>query len=87
MKIGDRVRIKSYDDISWRKNTGLGGCFYTDELLFDPTMEQYCGDTITVSHIKVKSYGTIYKSKENFWWWHENWVIISDFLSDKDFEI
>lgn len=87
MKIGDKVKIKPYEEIYNNKNADNSyGGFYCDELLFDPTMKTYCGQIGTLSHRKEKSYGTIWKVEENGWWWHSKWLI-ADFFSDEDFDI
>ena len=89
MNIGDRVKIKLLEEIKSRKDELLGSrriAFYADDLLFDPSMKQYCGDTVSISRVKEKPSGYIYKVYENLWWWHERWLV-ADFLSDDDFEI
>lgn len=87
MKIGDIVKIKSYDKIkSHQTNSDSYGGFYSDNLLFDLSMKQYCNSTVTITKTKQKSYGIIYRVKECGWWWHEKWLI-ANFLSDEDFEL
>ena len=88
MKPGDKVKIKTYEEIKLRSGSSEGwyNSFYADELLFETSMKIYCGDDVTIFSKKVKSYGTIFRVEENLWWWHEKWLI-EDFLSDKDFEI
>lgn len=93
MNPGDQVRILPFKVIrSRRERTNFGMVddeFYSDGLLFASAMGPYCDKCYTLAEPKEKGYGTIYRLKEITWWWHEKWLIplVSDFLSDKDFEI
>jgi len=85
LKIGDRVKIKSEQDIS----AGLDGGSRYRELLFDRgDMVYWCGRIGILSHYRSKGKnGTIWGLKKSSWWWHEDWLEMADFFSDKDFDI
>lgn len=78
MNPGDRVKIKEFKYIKTKT--------VEYNLFIDPDMKKFCGYNVTIDSKQEKSYGTIYKVKENTWWWHEKWLI-EDFLTDKDFEL
>ena len=77
MKPGDRVKIKEFKYIKTKT---------VEYNLFVADMKKFCGYNVTIDSKREKFYGTIYRVKENTWWWHENWLS-GDFLSDEDFEI
>ena len=83
MKIGQRVKIKSYHDI-------IKGVFKSrhKNLLFDPDMRNCCGQPGILKQYRNKyNNGIIWLLETNGWWWHEDWLELIDFFNDKDFEI
>jgi hypothetical protein len=90
LEIGNTAKIKSYKEIKSNSDSSFHSrlSFYSNGLLFDECMEQYCGNIVTIAGKKQKKYGTIYRVEENGWWWNESWLInYSDFFLDEDFEI
>ena len=86
MKIGDRVRIKSYSELPLNK-TG-----YHDYLFFASSMDEYCGKTVTLKRRAEKGEASsqkVWVMNEISWMWHEDWFDQLEFFTDmdKDFEI
>lgn len=71
---GDRVRVKSFEEIS----STLDHVGYTDDIYFNPQMKEYCGQTFVVSnyswsgHIQLQ--GVLRSDGRNGWRWHESWL-------------
>lgn len=73
--IGDKVRVKSFKEISLTLDSGG----YIEDLFFNPKMKDYCGQVFVVQscnyrdNIQLKGVlkpGTGYGS----WYWHESWL-------------
>ena len=86
MKIGDKVRIKSYEEIYSKQTEEISYGFYTGSHFFDFSMKDFCETSEKIKRVVHKDFGYIYKL-ENGWWWLEKWLTPEDFLLDKDFEI
>ena len=85
MKIGDKVKISSKKNIIM----GLDGSSRHRELLFDQRdMIHYCGKVGILNKFKSKGRnGIIWALDDTGWWWHEDWLTLVDFFTDKDFDI
>lgn len=86
MKIGDKVRIKSYEEIYSGQTEEISYGFYTGSFFFDFAMKRFCGGTEKIQRVTKKNYGNIY-GLENGWWWLDTWLIPEDFFLDEDFDI
>lgn len=86
MKIGDTVRIKSYEEIHSGGTAEISYGFYTGTHFFDYSMKHFCGETDVIKFSVKKDYGIVYKLG-NGWWWLEKWLSPKSFFSNEDFDI
>ena len=47
-KVGDKVKVKNYDDLKNEYGLGLFGCINTPVCIFNHDMKKYCGEVITI---------------------------------------
>ena len=50
-KVGDKVRIKSFDWYNENKQMQLRSCIECGKMLFTPKMSKFCGEIITIAGI------------------------------------
>ena len=86
MKIGDEVKIKSYEEIKAGHTEEISYGFYTGKHFFDFSMKHFCGRTEKIKQSVHKEFGDVHRL-DNGWWWLDKWLIPKEFFSTEDFDI
>jgi hypothetical protein len=71
LKIGDRVRIKKFNNINEAISLSLGA---DDPLYFSAGMLVYCGKQFKVIGVGIKNRNRYYLDTDPKYTWHEKWL-------------
>ena len=78
-KVGDKVRVKKYNDLSYEYGLDYFGFINTPRYNLNHDMEKYCGEVITIK--EIFSFG--YKINED----NGRWIWTDEMLANNDIDI
>lgn len=77
-KVGDKVRVREWDDMEKEFGINADGDIETTSLPFYREMKMYCGSTLTVCEVG----GNFYKTDESKYLFSDDVVYYADFTKD-----